>query len=423
MTWSFWFPNLVLIVAYVLIVIEKIPKVVTALLGASILLLFRNISQPEAFASIDFNVIFLLVGMMILVNILGQTGALNALGIYAARITGGSGVRLMLVFSILTAILSAFLDNVTTVLILGSVTCRIATQLKINPVPLLIAETIASNVGGTATLIGDPPNIMIGSAAGLSFNDFLVHLSPVILIILPVTLLTLVGIYRKQLQFPEETQQAISNLSLDGVITDRPLMLKSLVVIGLVIVGFIFHHAIHVEAGTIALAGASILMLFENRKLIWDDVEWTTIFFFIGLFIIVGAVEKAGTIHLLAEQFVTLTQGNLPLMTHVLLWMSGILSAVIDNIPYAATMIPLVKSLGTSQPGLDLGPLWWALALGSCLGGNGSMVGATANVLVADMAHSAGTPIRFWEFTKIGGLIMIESLIISSLYLWVRYLM
>lgn len=421
---SMFLPNLVLIVSYVLIAMERIPKVVIALLGASVMMLAGVLTQEEAVHFIDFNVIFLLVGMMILVNILKSTGAIRYLALVSARSVNGSGILLMVVFSVMTAILSAFLDNVTTVLLLGSVTIAISQQLKINPVPFLITQVLASNIGGTATLIGDPPNIMIGSAAGLSFNDFLVNLAPVILIILPVTIVMLYFIYKDQLVLSQEAQDEMNNLSTKGAITDKPLMIKSLIVIGMVITGFILHHLIGQEAGTIALAGAALLMIFESSEDIWNDVEWTTIFFFIGLFIIVGGVEKVGTIEYLSDQLLHLTQGDFELTTVVVLWASGILSALLDNIPYTATMIPLIKHLG--DPNVvghfeNIDPLWWSLALGACLGGNGTMIGATANVLVADMSERHGHPIRFLEFMKIGMLVMFVSLVISTAYLYIRF--
>ena len=422
--WLSMLPSIVLALAYVFIAWERVPKVVIALIGASIMMLTGILPQSEALHYIDFNVIALLVGMMILVNILKKTGALHALALIAARSTRGNGVRLMLTFALITGVLSAFLDNVTSVLLMGTVTISIVRQLKINPIPFLISETIASNVGGTATLIGDPPNIMIGSAADLSFNAFLINLAPIIVIITPVTLATLALIYRHELKLPFGARRELLRLKMDGVITDRSLMIKAIVMISLVIVGFLFHHSLHLEAGTIALAGASVLMLFEHSSDIWEDVEWTTIFFFIGLFIIVGAVEKVGTIDWLAQQFFSATEGNYSLTAMLLLWASGILSAIIDNIPYTATMIPLVKNLQTLDPVrfANIEPLWWSLALGACLGGNGTMIGATANVLVADMAHRQGYPIGFVSFMKVGMLIMVESLLIASVYLWFRYL-
>ena len=418
--YRFLFPNLILFLAYVLITLEKLPRVVIALLGASILLVSKSITQEEAFRAIDFNVIFLLVGMMILVNILKETGGVRWLAIWIAKKVNGSGVLLMIYFALLTAFISAFLDNVTTVLLVGSVTIAIAKDLKINPIPYLVSQTIASNVGGTATLIGDPPNIMIGSAAKLDFNQFIFHLAPVILMILPVTVFTLYLIYKNQLEIPKAAKKELVEMSLKGVITNKKLLSKTLIILLAVIIIFFFHKALNLEAGTIALAGASVLLIFENKRHIWEDVEWTAIFFFIGLFIIVGAVEKVGTIKYLAELVFTLSKGNFAVTTYAILWISGFASAIIDNIPYTATMIPLIKELGHHYS--DLNPLWWSLALGACLGGNGSLIGASANIVSAEMSGKLGYPISFLEFFKAGFIVMIESLIICTVYIWLRYL-
>ena len=413
--------NLIFIGVYILFVMERVPKVVVALLGASAVILLGILTQAEAFAHVDFNVIFLLVGMMIIVNILKQTGLFDWLAVVAARRVGGSGAKLLMTLCVLTAVCSAFLDNVTTVLFMASVTCALAERLKINPIPFLISEVIASNIGGTATLIGDPPNILIASAAGLSFNDFLFHVAPVILLILPVTLVTLYFIYRKQLVLSEEAQAAMSSLSLEGIIKDVRLLRISLVILLFVLLAFVFHHVIHQEVGTIALAGAAVLMLFEDPKEMWDDVEWDTIFFFIGLFIIVGAIEKVGTLNYLADQLFLMTGGDFDTLTLALLWISGLASAVIDNIPYTATMIPLLKKLATHYG--DITPFWWALSLGACLGGNGTLIGATANVVAADIAaYKCGQRIKFLEFMAVGSVIMLESLVIATGYLWLRYL-
>lgn len=417
---NFLFPNIVLLLAYILITLEKLPRVVIALLGASVLLLGKSITQEEAFHAIDFNVIFLLLGMMILVNILKETGGIRYLAIWTAKKVNGSGVLLMIYFALLTAFVSAFLDNVTTVLLLGSVTIAIAKDLKINPVPYLITQAIASNIGGTATLIGDPPNIMIGSAAKLDFNQFIIHLTPVVLVVLLINMITLYFIYRKQLDLPQAAKKELQTISLEGIITNKGLLKKALIVIGTVIIAFFFHGTLGLEAGTIAISGASVLLIFENRRHIWEDVEWTTIFFFVGLFIVVGAVEKVGTIHYLSELVFKLSKGSYEVVTIGILWMSGILSALIDNIPYTATMIPLIKNLGIHYH--DLKPLWWALALGACLGGNGTLIGASANIIVADMANKNKYPITFIEFLKVGMIVMIEALIICSVYLWWRYL-
>lgn len=421
LNWSFIFPNAVLVLAYVSIVVERIPKVATALIGACLLIVSHNISQDQAIASIDFNVIFLLVGMMIIVNVLGHSGGLNALAIFVAKALKGNKIKLLLIFSLMTAVLSAIFDNVTTVLLLGSVTCVIAQHLKVSPVPFLISETICSNIGGTATLIGDPPNIMIGSAARLNFNDFVLNLAPPVIMILPVTLLTLFLIYRKQLNGNHVSTEELDDMSASEAIRDKRLLIVSLIITFLVISGFVFHGVLNLEAGTIALSGAALLLIFENRKSIWSDVEWTTIFFFIGLFIIVGAVEKSGAIEILAHKFLEVTAESTHLMPLAVLWISGFLSAIIDNIPYTATMIPLIRTVQDHIQVSNEESLWWSLALGSCLGGNGSLIGATANVVVADMAHSRGMPLSFLEFTLVGGLVMLESLLIASVYIWLRY--
>ena len=419
-SFNFIFANLVLIIAYIFIALEKIPRVVVALLGASALIVAKVITQEEAFNSIDFNVIFLLVGMMILVNILKHTGAIKWYSIFLAKKTNGNPILLLIYFSIFTAILSAFLDNVTTVILVASVTLYIANELKLNPIPFLISEIIASNVGGTATLIGDPPNIMIGSAAKLGFNQFIIHACPLVILVFPIVLLTLYFLYKNKLVVSKEAREKLSSIPLKGVITNKPLMIKSLIIIALVLIGFLFHGVLHLEAGTIAIAGASFLLIFENSKLMWDDVEWTTIFFFIGLFIIVGAVEKVGTIDYLSDLVFKVTKGDFKTTTLALIWFSAIISAIVDNIPFAATVIPLINDLGKHYANLN--PLWWALVFGAGFGGNITIIGAAANVLISDQAKRAGYPISFFEYFKVGILIGIETLTLSTIYIWLRYL-
>ncbi len=392
---------------------------VTALLGASALVGCHVISQKEAFNSIDFNVISLLFGMMILVNILSHTGLLNCIAIWAAKSTDGSPGKLLLAFSTLSGFLSAFLDNVTTVLLLGTITCVITRKLKLKPVPFLLCEAICSNVGGTATLIGDPPNIMIGSAAGLDFYAFLITLGPLIIFIFPVVLATLYSLYGRNLKGSAEASKELLSMSARDEIKDRPLMIKSLCIISLVVLGFMFHGALNLEAGTIAVAGAAVLLIFEHRKNIWDDVEWTTIFFFIGLYIIVGAVESTGVLRLAGQELLRIVHSHSPIaVSMALLWLSALCSAVIDNIPYTATMIPIVETIQTTPPN---NTLWWALSLGACLGGNGSLIGATANVVAADIAHANGEKLGFAEFTAVGMIITLETLILSSIYLYLMH--
>lgn len=419
MDWKLIFSVSVLMLTYALIIWERIPRVVTVLLGASALIACHVITQKEAFNSIDFNVISLLFGMMILVNILSHTGLLNCVAIWAAKSTDGSPGKLLLAFSTLSGFLSAFLDNVTTVLLLGTITCVITRKLKLNPVPFLICEAICSNVGGTATLIGDPPNIMIGSAAGLDFYAFLTTLAPLIIIIFPVVLATLYSVYGKNLKTSAETRSELLSLSPRNEITDRPLMIKALCIISLVIIGFMCHGFLNLEAGTIAVAGAAGLLIFENRKNIWNDVEWTTIFFFIGLYIIVGAVEATGVLKMAGQELLRVVHSHSPIaVSMALLWLSALCSAVIDNIPYTATMIPIVETIQTSAPN---NTLWWALSLGACLGGNGSLIGATANVVAADIAHINGEKLGFAEFSAVGLIITLETLILSSVFLFLKH--
>jgi len=414
--WKLVFSLTVLVLTYVLMVWERIPRVVTALLGASVLIACHVITQQQAFQAVDFNVISLLFGMMILVNILSHTGLLNCVAIWAAQSTRGNPGGLLLAFGTLSGFLSAFLDNVTTVLLLGTITCVITRRLKLKPVPFLICEAVCSNVGGTATLIGDPPNIMIGSAAGLDFYAFLITLAPFIIIIFPVVLFTLFAFYRKDLAGSSEAREELLNLSAAAEIVNKPLMIRSLMVISLVIVGFIFHGALNLEAGTIAVAGAALLLIFENKKDIWSDVEWTTIFFFIGLYIIVGAVEHTGIFEMAGKHLLAAIHNHSSLaISLTILWLSAFCSAVIDNIPYTATMIPIVEIIQSKAPSTSY---WWALSLGACLGGNGSLIGATANVVAADIAHKNGEKIGFAEFTFVGTIITLETLLLSSVFLW-----
>ena len=418
-SFNFLLPNIVLVVTFLTILLDKLPRVVVALLGAGILLVTKNITQEEAFSYIDFNVIFLLVGMMIMVNILNETGGIKWLAIFTAKRTNGNSVKLLIYLSLLTAILSAFLDNVTTVIFLGAITYSICKELKISPSPFLISEIICSNIGGTATLIGDPPNIMIGSAAKLTFDDFIIHLTPLILIVLFFAICTLILIYKNELSGKNKTD-LINKLSLEKTITNRPLLIKSVIVISLTMIGFFLHSYLKLEAGTIAITGAAVLLIFENKKDIWNDVEWTTIFFFIGLFIIVGAVEKSGTINHLSQLALKISNGDFKILTLTILWLSAILSSIIDNIPYTATMIPMIQSFKSQFSNIQ--PLWWALSLGACLGGNGTLLGASANIVAADIANKLNCKISFLEFFKVGFIITIESLLISSVYLYFRYL-
>ncbi|AEG14857.1 Citrate transporter [Desulfofundulus kuznetsovii DSM 6115] len=425
------FPNLqvmlatgVFLLSYVLIIAEKIHRTVVALSGGAILILAGIISQEEAVKAIDFNTIGLLVGMMLIVSITRHSGVFEYLAIKAARLARGEPAAIMVYLATVTAILSAFLDNVTTVLLIVPVTFAIAGQLKINPWPFLIAEVLASNIGGTATLIGDPPNIMIGSAARLGFVDFLVSLTPVVVVIHLFTVAGLWLIYRRQLVVSPELKAEIMQLDENEQIKDGVLLRKSLAVLALTILGFLVHQYLHLESATIALAGASLLLLItrEDPAYVLQAVEWPVIFFFVGLFILVGGLVETGVIETLARESLQFTGGRLTATAMLILWLSAIASAFIDNIPFVATMIPLIQDMGRLGHLPSLLPLWWALSLGACLGGNGTLIGASANVVVAGMAEKRGVFISFVDFMKVAFPLMIISIIISTLYLWLFYL-
>ena len=422
----------ILLIAYVFIALEKIPKVTIALIGAGITILLGLVSQtklvdgvinPHYFINfVDFNVIFLLVSMMIIVSIATRSGMFNWVANELLRLTKGHPKLVLFTLGIFTAVASAFLDNVTTVILIMPVTFFVAKHLDINPLPFLITEIFASNIGGTATLIGDPPNIIIGSAAGLSFMDFLNELTGVVLVILFVIVGIMTFIFRKQLKATPEKMEAVANLDNSKTITDYPLMIRSAIVLGLVILGFILHDVTHIETCVTAMLGASVLLLFEKPKDILVDVEWNTIFFFIGLFIIIGGVEASGGIALMAKWILDVTNGSQEATAMIILWASGFVSGIIDNIPYTATMTPMLLEIQKTMGGDYTFPLWWCLSLGACLGGNMTIIGAAANVIVSETSAHEGHPIAFMKFLKYGIMTMIISLAISSAYVYIRFL-
>lgn len=414
---------LIFLMAYAAIMSEKIHRMVVAMAGGLLMLLFGFLSQETAFKEdIDFNTLGLLIGMMILVAITRRTGVFEAVAVWSAGVTGGHPLKLLGLLSLITAFASAFLDNVTTVLLVVPVTLTLTDKLEVNPVPYLISEVLASNIGGTATLIGDPPNIMIGSATNLSFNDFLFNLTPVILIILAVTTWILMLLYRKELQVTEENRQRLLGLKPREEIKDWALLKKSLAVLGLTIAGFMLHGLFDIESATIALAGAVLLLLLsgEEPEDVLLHVEWPTIFFFAGLFVLVGGLKAAGVIKSLAEWSLQLTSGQTEATSYLVLWVSAIASAFIDNIPFVATMIPLLQEMGALS-GMNLEPVWWSLALGACLGGNGTLIGASANVIVAGIAEKNGYRIGFVQFLKLAFPLMLISIVLSHIYLYIRY--
>lgn len=414
----------VFFLTYTIIISEKINRTVVALLGASIILFANVLSQDQAVKCIDFNTIGLLVGMMIIVGITRRTGVFEYMAIKAAKLAKGEPLLILVTLSAVTALTSALLDNVTTVLLIVPITFSICYELEIDPVPFLISQILASNIGGTATLIGDPPNIMIGSAAGLSFVDFLTNLFVPIVIIFIVFMLVFKLIYRQQLTTSEAAKSRIMELREIEAIKDYALLKKSLLVLGLTILGFILHKTFNLEPATVALGGATLLMFIakEEPEDILLAVEWPTLFFFAGLFIIVGALDHVGVIEWVARESIAATGGALAATSMLILWLSAIASAFIDNIPFVATMIPLIQKMGQIGGIENLRPFWWALSLGACLGGNGTLIGASANVIVAGLSEKNGIVITFRGFMKIAFPLMILSMIISSIYIFVAYI-
>ncbi len=414
---------LIFLVIYTLIISEKFNRTSVAILGAVLMIIFNVENQVIAFKSIDFNTIFLLVGMMIMVTIIKRTGIFEYTAIYVAKKVNGDPWKIVVFFSLITGFSSAILDNVTTILLVVPVTIAIAQSLELNPIPFLIPEVLIANIGGTSTLIGDPPNIMIGSASGLGFNDFLFNLGPVVLIIIFVSLLVIRFIYKTSLVCTEEAKQSIMTMDENKVIRDKRLLIKSIIVLVITIIGFLSHEFFGYESATIALFGAGLLLLISNKnpEEILCELEWSTIFFFASLFILVGALEHIGVIQILANKMLEITGGNQLVTVMIILWGSAIASAFLDNIPFVATMIPLIKNL-SDMTGMNITPLWWALALGACLGGNGTIVGSSANVIVGGLLEKNGYKLSFLDFMKVGFPVMILSIFVSSIYMYLRYL-
>lgn len=435
---TFWAATLIFFLSYVVIMTEKVHKTVVAIVGAGLVLILKILDQHEAFyieeLGVDWNVIFLLISMMIIINLMRPTGIFEYIAIKSAKWGKGDPFRILAIFAIVTAVLSAFLDNVTTVLLITPVTLLIAEALEVEPEPYLISCALASNIGGTATLIGDPPNIMIASKAQLNFMDFILHLTPIIIIIMFFYIFAIWLIWGRKLRTREELKRRVMEMKEREAIKDPLMLKKSLFVLSLVLLGFVFHGFLHYPPATIALFGAGLLLLLSNTHEphhVLAEVEWPTIFFFIGLFIIVGAVVKVGFIKLMSLKILELTQGDLFLTSMVIMWFSAFASAIVDNIPYVATMNPLIidmaRELWPNLSGIQLlqhpqlMPVWWSLALGACLGGNGSAIGASANVIVVGISEKAGRKITFLRFMLYGMPIMIMTVILSTIYIWLRY--
>jgi Na+/H+ antiporter NhaD/arsenite permease-like protein len=425
---TMWVAVAVFVTAYVLIATERVHKTVAALAGAGLVLGLGVVSSDEAFYShdtgIDWDVIFLLLGMMVIVGILRRTGVFEYIAIWAAKRARGSPVRVMVLLVLITALASAFLDNVTTVLLIAPVTLLVCDRLGVGAVPYLVAEVFASNIGGAATLIGDPPNIIIGSRAGLTFNDFLVHMTPIVALEVAVFAAILPWLFRGSFTADPGRVADVMALNEREAIHDTALLVKCAVVLGAVFTAFIAHSALHVAPSVVALLGAGVLVLISRARPreYLDSVEWETLLFFAGLFVMVGALVHTGVIGDLARLATDATGGNALLAVLLILFVSALLSGVVDNIPYVATMSPLVLELaGSIDNPVHAEALWWSLALGADFGGNLTAIGASANVVVLGIAARAGTPISFWEFTRKGAVVTVVTVVLAAPYLWLRY--
>lgn len=420
-------------VCYLIIFSEKINRAIIALLGAGVMIISGILTQQTALKGVDFNTLALLTGMMIIVGISEKSGIFQFVAVWGAKRVKASPRGLLIVLPVVTAVFSAFLDNVTTVLLIAPVTFQITRTLKINPYPYLILEIFSSNIGGTATLIGDPPNILIGSSVGLSFMDFVVNLTPVVVATMVVLLIMFDLIWGRRMTTSDDCKAAVMSMNEVDCIVDKGLLYKSLFVLACVIAAFVSAKQLNLDNGTIALVGAAVLLLLYSWKFKGEDrdakvqevfglVDWTTIFFFTGLFVIVYGLEETGVLEALGHWFLELTGGSLTAMTYLVLWSSAILSSVIDNIPFVATMIPMIKSMEESVGGREvMMPVWWALSLGACFGGNGTLIGASANVVVAGMAMREGHPIKFLGFLIWSIPVMLLSVAIANIFLFLEY--
>ncbi len=411
----------VFLIVILLIITERVHRTAAAMAGAVVLILTGVMSADKALSYIDFNTIGVLVGMMIFVAIVRQSGMFEYIAVRAAKAVHGDPWKIMVAFTLITAVLSAILDNVTTVLLVGPMSIAIARMLKIDPVPFLMGQILASNVGGTATLIGDPPNIMIGSAAHLSFMDFLDNTGFAVLFILAVLILLMKIVYEKKIELGTVDTGAIEKLDPSKSITNRALMRKGIIVLICVIIGFMFHDKLGIESSIIALTAAAVMLVIgrEDVDQAIQDVEWTTILFFMSLFVVVGGLTETGIIKELASKIIDATDGHPMVTMLVLLWASALLSSILDNIPFVATLIPLI--LAMQADGMDVTSFWWAISLGACLGGNGTMIGASANVVLSDISTKHGYPITFKSYLKVGMPFMLLSIVISTVFLVVKF--
>ena len=411
----------IFLLVMIAIISEKVNRAVAAVAGALLMLIFNIVSFENGLKHIDFNTIGVLIGMMLFVSVVKNSGLFEYIAIFSAKKSKGDPWKIMLCFMVLTAILSAILDNVTTVLLIGPMTIVITQILKINPTPFLITQILASNIGGTSTLIGDPPNIMIGSAANLSFMDFVVNLGPIVIILLFATIICFKFVFKKHLVVKAIYKEEILSLDENKAIKDKSLLIKSIIMMIFILLGFALHNIIHIESSVVALTGATIMIFIGKQDVdeILSSIEWSTIAFFGGLFIVVGGLVEVGIINFIAEYLINATKGHLIITMLVILWLSAIISSFLDNIPFVATLIPLILTM--QSQGVDVTPIWWATSLGACLGGNGTLIGASANIVLSNIGQKNGYPITFKEYFKIGFPLMILSIIISTIYLVIRF--
>lgn len=411
---------LIFVAVMLSIITEKVDRTVAAISGAVLMILTNVLTLEKGISYIDFNTIGVLIGMMIVVSIVKNSGLFEYIAIYTAKKSKGNPWKVMTYFIIITALLSALLDNVTTVLLIGPMTIVICQVLNVNPIPFLMTEIIASNVGGTSTLIGDPPNIMIGSAANLSFSDFIINLGPIVAIIIVSIIMCFKLIYRKDIT-NIANEACITSLDEEKAIQDKPLLYKSVCILILILLGFIFHSKLNIESSIVALSGACIMLIIgkQDTNEIINSVEWSTIIFFVGLFIVVGGLSECGVINSLAQLLINITKGNTTYAMCLILWISAIISSFLDNIPFVATLIPLILTM--QSQGVNVVPLWWATSLGACLGGNGTLIGASANVVLANIGEKHGYNISFKRYFKLGFPVMLLTIFISTIYLLLRY--
>jgi Na+/H+ antiporter NhaD/arsenite permease-like protein len=419
-----WTALAIFVATYLLFLNDKLNRTVVVLAGAALFLVLHIVDQEKAFLAIDWNVIFFIIFMMLIIGITKTTGIFHYIAIKAAKTGQGDPLKILILLSLVGAVCSAFIDNVTTVLILTPVTILIAVELGISPVPFIICQSIASNIGGTATLIGNPPNLKIGSVANLKFLAFVTNLGPIVLINLVVFAVLVYFLFHRQMVISNERKARVMEFDESKALENKPLLVKSGIALCLVISGFLLHETLDMEAATITLFAAALLLLFSGKhepEEFLRDIEWGTVFFFIGLFIMVAGLTELGLIKMCADFFMHITEGSLPLTSFLLIWLSGFFSALIDNIPYVMAMIPIVEDIAEAVGPQAALPLWWSLALGACLGGNATLVGASANVVAASISAQSGYPIRFLDFIKYGILFTVISLALSTGYVFLRY--